>query len=137
MTINQFDDEPLMFKGENPNAIKDDIEKYLKNLYPLDNSSYITYVESFEYRANLPPKKSKVNIMKVPMHLSLPYKLCFLKHFNDIDSISYENHNGECVIKTLSKHLKITEKFLIKCFNDISLKLYKREYKGNLALIVK
>ena len=36
----------------------------------------------------------------------------FLKHFNDIDSISYENHNGKFFIKTLSKHLKITEKFL-------------------------
>ena len=37
-TINQFDNEPLMFEGENPNAIKDDIEKYLLNLYPHDNS---------------------------------------------------------------------------------------------------
>jgi len=70
--------------------------------------------------------------MKIPMRLGLPFKLCFLKFFNDIDIISYENHNGECVPMTLSSHLKVTEKTILQWFNRLSNKLYNKSYEKKL-----
>jgi len=128
-TINQFDNEPLVFRGVDAESIRPDVESYVNSIYPIDNSGFITEVESIDYRASLPPKKTSVNPMNIPMRLSLPYKLCFLKHFNNIDNYSYENHGGECVPKTLSKHLGITLKHILSCFDEISMQLYNRKYK--------
>jgi hypothetical protein len=128
-TINSYENKPLVFVGKNPANLEKDIELFLKRIYPHQVSDIIVDLQSFTYKATLPPKKHKVNVMNMPMKIALPYKLCFLKHFNDIDNYSYENHNGQCVINMLTKHLKLTEKHLIECFNTASIQLYAKKYK--------
>jgi len=123
------DGKPLIFYSDSVASVAKDVEAYVSGKYPIEFDYEWTHFESMTFTATLPPKKRNINQMNIPMHLSLPYKLCFLKHFNDIDEVSYENHEGECVLKTLTKHLKITEMHLFKCFNEISQELYKRDYK--------
>jgi hypothetical protein len=59
-------------------------------------------LEDYSFEANLPTKQiTPMDKLDRPMLLALPYEACFLKHFNEIDKVSYTENNGECVIKTL------------------------------------
>jgi hypothetical protein len=68
---------------------------------------------------------SKVEKQDVPMKRAIPLKLSFLRYFDNINEISYKDHQDRCVIEILKEHLKIKkEKTIIDVMKEASLKLY-------------
>jgi hypothetical protein len=137
--------EPLRLRASSISNIRGPIQRFLNDLIPqiwdsdtkfpqmkgvnYDIDEYtLTFYDDFTYTATLPKKIKKVNKIDVRMKLSNPYKIGFLNHFKDIDPVSYQNHQGECVLKTLARHWKLTEKFLNKKFDKASQTLYKKKY---------
>lgn len=104
------------------------VRQLLTEKYPFEDSYKSVEMENYKYTVNRRIKR-RSDIMDVPMRKAFPFKTSFLKHFESIKPICYENHNGECVLKILQDHLKVTEKFLKNIFNEASLKLYDRQYK--------
>ena len=96
--------------------------------YPFEESSSVIYLESYNYKIS-ENKKLKVHKLDVPMKRASPFKTSFLKYYDNIDNVSYEDHEGECVLKTLMKYMDIKkEKTMINYFNNASKLLYKKPY---------
>ena len=129
-----IDAEPFreLFIVENINQLDGKIQDYLYTIYPSYDSGKTTFLNSYKFEV-LKQIKTK-NMLDVPMHDALPFKLSFLKYFDGVSPVSLEEGNGECVIKSLSHHLKVkgkpmNEKNIKTIMNQASMELYNRNYK--------
>lgn len=82
--------------------------------------------------------ESQNNIEDVRMYDAHPLGVEFLKHFESIDNISYEDHSGQCVVKVLSEYLGYKESFVQNIFEEAYKKLYDidsydRDYNYNFC----
>jgi 5-methylcytosine-specific restriction endonuclease McrA len=108
--------------------IEQKVVEFLSQYYPFDDEYRLITLLSFKYQVHKP--KPKVHIMDVPMKRATPVKLSFLKYVEDINNISYENHDDQCVIQILKYHLHIKkDKTITEVFQRASKELYKKEWK--------
>ena len=112
-------------KSQLPNKISE----YLNSIFPIEDEYKLVNLVSFDYQ--IIEDKPDVHKLDIPMKKSIPLKLSFLKYFDKINPISYEDHKGECVIKTLMEHLKIKkEKTITDILKEASIKLYNKEWNN-------
>jgi hypothetical protein len=121
------------FVGKNVDSIKDAVNKFVQNQYPLEESAVIVELDSFDYEIINVKVFKKTDKKDVGMKRAYPYKASFLKYFDKVNPISLETGNGECVLDCLSNHLKVEGKpmkrdNLKKVFNDASINYYKKPY---------
>lgn len=121
--------EPVVIIARDEEDLNEKVKNYVETKYPYETDYYKDTLISFDYEIVQQLKNNKIKKIDVPMKRAFPFKASFLKHAKNISPISYENHNGECVLKTLSKHLQIKEQIVKHIFNEASLKYYKRKYK--------
>ena len=121
------------FVASNVANLQQEVNEFIENQYPLDESEWILYLVSFSYTIIQSKKYKKTDKKDVGMKRAFPYKASFLKYFNKVNPISLQEGKGECVIDCLSNHLKVKGKpmnrdNLIKVFDDASKQLYRRPY---------
>jgi hypothetical protein len=108
--------------------LKEAIETNINNHYPYDDSNSTVSQKSYSFVTQ--DKKKSVHKMDVPMKLGKPFKASFLKHCKAIDAISYEDFNGECVIKMLMKYLDIKrETTITDSLDNVSFRLFEKEFE--------
>ena len=86
------------------------IENYVREAYGEENDYELKAANKHSAEVINTVNKN-VNKSDVRMRLSKPFKASFLKYFNKIDPVSYEDHNGECLVKSLEKHWGVGKKF--------------------------
>jgi hypothetical protein len=125
-TIHKNQDYHKTF-NTNENNLVNSIQEFLSGYYPFEDEYRSLTLVSYTFQILL--NKPIVNKLDVPMKHATPLKLSFLKYIEDINKISYENHDGECVLRILQDHLKIKkEKTITDVMHEASLKLYKKEW---------
>lgn len=107
------------------------IKKKLDGMYPIQDDYRIIKLKSFTFTIRQTPP-TKIDKEDLPMNLAFPYKNSFFKWA--VNEKSYDNHNGECVIKLLSQHLSRDETNMRTSFNEISKKLYQNEYSKDRGI---
>lgn len=122
------------FKARNANALQSMIQQKLNERYPYSDSEREVSLESFKYIV----KDEGVNQVKsqdVPMKRATPFQVSFLKYSNEIDPISYEDHQGECVIKMLHEYFNIARRETItKPMATYYKQLYNKEWKPQCGI---
>lgn len=117
--------------ARNETELENKINEEVVSLYPLNDSIKVIELVSYHYTISQ-EKLHKVNPLDVPMKRGKPLKASFLQYGDKIDPISYEEHGGECVLKTLLKYMDIKkEKTLVKYFDEASNELYGKPYHKN------
>lgn len=133
----------IQLKASTINEISNKVNQYVEK-YPMhetrnlrvfyQQSSVIEFIIDyrFTYQRNYEP----VPLENVPMRASKPIKFSFLKYFKNISKYCYEDHENECVIKTLMNHLNLKNE---KKLHNIILENWK-EWKpkdGVTSLMLK
>jgi hypothetical protein len=106
--------------------LRDLVANYLGRIYPIDDTQGLIDVDNFDFHEVIGEAEIPyVHQLDVPMRRAKPAKPLFLDYFKSIDPISFDDTNGDCVIKALMKTLdkkieyKITDKL-----REIHEKLY-------------
>ena len=92
-----------------------------------DVYNYEEAVKEYRYEI-LHPQPVKGEEIDNPMFLGKPFTPSFLRHFQNINQQSYEDTEDVCVIKILSQHLKVTEKWLLQELEKASQTAYTTTY---------
>lgn len=104
------------------------IEGILASYFPFEDEYRLTTLVSYTYQ--IIEDKPKVNKLDVPMKRADVLRLSFLKYFNKINPISYEDHQGKCVLEILKNHLNIKkDKTITDVMEEASRTLYTRNWK--------
>jgi len=106
-----------------PSQLDNKISEFLKILFPFEDDYVEVTLISYTYQVikSMP----KVDKQDVPMKRAIPLKLSFLRYFDNINKISYEDHKDKCVIEILKEHLKIKkEKTITDVLGEAAFKLY-------------
>ncbi len=107
-----------------PNLVND----FITSTYPIETPYYEMTVSSYSYQ--IVQEFPTVDIQDVPLRKADPVKLSYLKYFKDINKCSYDDYEGECVLRMLMAHLDIKKrKTMIEAFEEASKVLYPQ--KGN------
>ena len=126
-------------KWFNKANLEDQIENYLKSIYPREETYGFVYMKS--YIPQIIEDIKTVNITDIHMKRAQPIKLPFLRWFDDIDEISYEDHDDKCVSTAIMKYWNIKKpKTINNVFKEASLKLYSKvwnEKDGVTAKMIK
>lgn len=116
------------YLASNDTELENRIDDDITNQYPQSDSGALIELVSYKYNISQ-AKTHSVKKMDVPMKRGKPVKASFLKFGKKIDPISYEDYNGECVLKMLLKYMNIKrEKTLLNDFNGASIALYGKAY---------
>jgi len=111
-------------EGNLTKLINDEINTF----YPTDESFATIKPTGFTFTI-IKDDIKKTDLLDVPMKRAKPIKPAFVKWFDNIDEISYEDHNDKCVPKALQIHLNIKkEKTITDVFYEASLKLYNKPW---------
>ena len=103
--------------------LDEQIDDFLKGFFPFRDDYHDATLIKYTYQVikSMP----KVDKQDVPMKRAGPLKLSFLRYFDNINKISYEDHKDKCVIEILKEHLKIKkEKTITDVLAEAALKLY-------------
>lgn len=116
------------YLASNDTELENKIDDETTGHYPYEDSPYICYLVSYKYTISQ-TKTHTVHKLDVPMKKGKPVKASFLKYSKNIDPVSYEDYDGECVLRMLLKHMDIKkDKTLIRDFNEASLTFYNEPY---------
>ena len=100
----------------------------IKEFYPYDDSNCVVSCVSFTYKISKNLSK-KVNKLDVPMKRGTPHTASFLKYFHKSDPISYQDFEGDCVMKTLMSYWNIKrENTVLESFDEASVELYQKNF---------
>ena len=114
--------------ARNETELEDKINDDINSQYPYDDSHVSVTASGIQYSVS-ETKTHNVNAIDVHMKRGKPVKASFLKYAKNIDPVSYEDFNGECVLRMLLKYMDIKkEKTLIGDFNEASVALYDTPY---------
>lgn len=108
------------------NRLNETVNQFVANQVFEDSSKT---VEPLSHTFQIVQNMAKVNKLDVRMKRAKPLKASFLKWFQSIDDIAYEDFDDMCVPKALQHHLKIKkEKTITDVFREASLNLYGKEW---------
>ena len=126
-----------VFDASSPANLRDQVHHFANDFYPYEDSESVRNLKSYTYEIKKTIKR-QVKKQDVRMRLAKPFKASFLKYFNKIDPVSYDDHNGECVVKALEKHWGVGKKFKMEeILNEASLHLYGKTYKKKDGITAK
>ena len=118
----------IVTSKSNPIEIGEEIDDYLKKQYPREETFGYIYLESYTYQI-LKENVKHVEKIDIPMKRAIPIKLPFLKWFDSIDEISYDDHNDKCVVNAIIKWWNIKKpKTITDIFQQASVKLYHKKW---------
>jgi hypothetical protein len=107
-----------------PSRLENVVDKYVNSFYPFEDEYKIIELINFKFQPI--EKRPQVHLMDVPMKRASVCSLSFLTYVDNINEISYKNHDGKCVPEILKCHLGIKkDKTLIDVFEEASKKLYR------------
>jgi len=117
-----------------PNELEEEIDKRVHQQYfiydfgeAMDFSSRWGFFEEYHY--SVLEDHDQIHAYDVYMKRAKPLKVSFLKYFENIHSMSYEESNDECVPTTLMKYFQFKkEKTVLDVFHQASLDLYQKEW---------
>jgi hypothetical protein len=93
------------------------VEEYLDEKFPVETTYTFIYLINFTFQ--VVKEFPSVDIQDVPLRKALPVKMSYLKYFNNIDNCSYDDYEGECVLRMLMNHLDIKKrKTMIEAFEE-------------------
>ena len=108
--------------------LKKEVSKTVFNINDIEDPYYLQNVSEYSYDI-LPTAPAPQDMLDNPMFLGKPFTPSFLRYFKKINNDSFENTKDMCVVKILSNHLRVTEKWLLQQFDIESLKVYSTPYK--------
>jgi hypothetical protein len=124
---NQYE---TFFCGEG--EIERTVAEFVQSFYPYDDSG--DWVDVDQYNWTVMRNRPNVNVMNIPMRRACAVKLEFLKFFDGIDPVAYENSNSECVIKSLAKHWgkkERWEKEFRSMMGQASMAVHHKQWKAS------
>ena len=115
------------YLASNETELENKIDNEISSHYPYDDSNVSVSTSGYSY--SISQSAASVSPMDVHMKRGKPVKASFLKFAEKINPVSYEDFDGECVLRILLKHMDIKkDKTLISDFNEASLELYDEPY---------
>ena len=92
-------DEYQEFQAKNKSDLTEKIKAYINTCYNCETNYEIDELIDYTLEYQIIETKNHVNIMDVPMKRAQVVTLSFLKYKDNINEISYENHDDKCVIE--------------------------------------